>query len=160
MDAVTTALEQDGARRAEELLFGTLRQSFNSLSARERDVVARVAAGALNKQIAAELGLSEVTVKVRPPKAMRRLHAKSLAELVRMIEALPNHRLASAQLPSGRPFSLPEGRASRVSSPPSHCRHLGKVLTDISGMRATSEAWPKGVRLPAVIVCTHVRFWH
>ena len=112
LDAVTTALEQDGARRAEQLKNATLRESFDSLSARERDVVARVAAGALNKQIAAELGLSEVTVKVHRAKAMRKLHAKSLAELVRMIEALRSHRLASAQLPNGGPFScLKAGQA-------------------------------------------------
>ena len=112
LDAVTTALEQDGARRAEQLKNATLRESFDSLSARERNVVARVAAGALNKQIAAELGLSEVTVKVHRAKAMRKLHANSLAELVRMIEALRNHRLASAQLPSGGPFScLKAGKA-------------------------------------------------
>jgi FixJ family two-component response regulator len=53
LDAVTTALEQDGSRRAKELKNATLRESFDSLSARERDVVARVAAGALNKQVAA-----------------------------------------------------------------------------------------------------------
>jgi DNA-binding NarL/FixJ family response regulator len=118
-DAVTTALAQDGARRAEELKNATLRESFDSLSARERDVVARVAAGALNKQIAAELGLSEVTVKVHRAKAMRKLHAKSLAELVRMIEALRNHRLASAQLPSGGPFScLKAGQAECPAPPP------------------------------------------
>jgi len=112
LDAVTIALEQDRARRAEELKNATLRDSFDSLSARERDVVAWVAAGALNKQIAAELGLSEVTVKVHRAKAMRKLHAKSMAELVRMIEALRIHRLASVQLPSGGPFSCLKARAS------------------------------------------------
>jgi FixJ family two-component response regulator len=61
-----------------------LRVSFNSLSARERDIVARVAAGALNKQIAADLGVSEVTVKVHRATAMRKLRAKSVADLVRI----------------------------------------------------------------------------
>jgi FixJ family two-component response regulator len=87
LDAVTTALEQDGSRRAEELKNATLRESFDSLSGREREVIAQVAAGALNKQIAADLGMSEVTVKVHRANAMRKLRAKSVPELVRMIDA-------------------------------------------------------------------------
>ena len=87
LDAVTTALEQDASRRAEELKNATLRESFDSLSGREREVIAQVAAGALNKQIAADLGVSEVTVKVHRANAMRKLRAKSVAELVRMIDA-------------------------------------------------------------------------
>jgi FixJ family two-component response regulator len=66
----------------------TLQDSFKSLSARERDVVARVAAGELNKQIAADLGVSEVTIKVHRANAMRKLRAKSVAELVRMTDLL------------------------------------------------------------------------
>jgi len=88
LDAVSTALEQDRARRAKEQSNSTLRKSFESLSARERDVVARVAAGGLNKQIAADLGLSEVTVKVHRAKAVRKLRAKSVSELVRMVDLL------------------------------------------------------------------------
>ena len=84
LDAVATALEKDRARRAKELANSALRESFNSLSARERDIVARVAAGALNKQIAADLGVSEVTVKVHRATAMRKLRAKSVADLVRI----------------------------------------------------------------------------
>jgi FixJ family two-component response regulator len=67
---------QDQACRAKEHSNSTLRESFGSLSARERDVVARVAAGGLNKQIAADLGLSEVTVKAHRANAMRKLRAK------------------------------------------------------------------------------------
>ena len=90
MDAVATALEKDRARRANELANTALRESLNSLSARERDIVARVAAGALNKQIAADLGVSEVTVKVHRATAMRKLRAKSVAELVRIaVQAEP-----------------------------------------------------------------------
>jgi FixJ family two-component response regulator len=84
LDAVATALEKDRARRAEELANSALRERFSSLSARERDIVARVATGALNKQIAADLGVSEVTVKVHRATAMRKLRAKSVAELVRI----------------------------------------------------------------------------
>lgn len=84
LDAVATALDKDRARRADELATSTLRERFNSLSARERDIVARVAAGALNKQIATDLGVSEVTIKVHRATAMRKLRAKSVAELVRI----------------------------------------------------------------------------
>src|SRR5262249_53917969 len=88
LDAVSTALQQDKARRAKEQSNYTLQESFKSLNARERDVVARVAAGGLNKQIAASLGVSEVTVKVHRANAMRKLRVKSVAELVRMTDLL------------------------------------------------------------------------
>jgi FixJ family two-component response regulator len=88
LDAVAAALECDRARRAKEESNSTLVESFKSLSQRERDVVARVAAGGLNKQIAADLGVSEVTVKVHRANAMRKLRAKSVAELVRMTDLL------------------------------------------------------------------------
>ena len=86
LDAVFTALEQDRTRRTKQQLHSTLRKNFESLNAREREVIARVTVGDLNKQIAAELGLSEVTVKVHRAHAMRKMGAKSLAELVRMME--------------------------------------------------------------------------
>ena len=86
LDAVFTALEQDRTRRETQQLRSTLREHFKSLSARQREVVARVAAGDLNKEIAAELGLSEGTVKVHRANAMRKMHAKRLADLVRMLE--------------------------------------------------------------------------
>ena len=86
LDAVFTALEQDGLRRAAQKVHATLREHFASLSPREREVVVRVAAGDLNKQIAADLGLSEVTVKVHRANAMRKMHATRLADLVKMME--------------------------------------------------------------------------
>ena len=86
LDAVFAALERDSARRKMQQLHSTIREHLESLSAREREVIARVTAGDLNKQIAAELGLSEVTVKVHRAHAMRKMGAKSLAELVRMME--------------------------------------------------------------------------
>jgi FixJ family two-component response regulator len=88
LDAVSTALQQDRARRAKEQSNSTLQESFKSLSTRERDVVARVAAGGLNREIAGDLGVSEVTVKVHRANAMRKLRAKSVAELVRMTDLL------------------------------------------------------------------------
>jgi FixJ family two-component response regulator len=86
LDAVFAALEWDRARRKEQQSHATLRKRFESLSARQREVVARVAAGDLNKQVAAKMGLSEVTVKVHRAHAMRKMGAKTLADLVRMIE--------------------------------------------------------------------------
>ena len=86
LDAVFTALEQDRTRRETQQLRSTLREHFESLSARQREVIARVVAGDLNKEIAAELGLSEGTVKVHRANAMRKMHAKRLADLVRLLE--------------------------------------------------------------------------
>ena len=88
LDAVFTALERDRARRTQQESISVLRDHFNALSAREKEVLALVAAGRLNKQIAAELGISEVMVKVHRANGMRKLHAKSVAELVRMTELL------------------------------------------------------------------------
>ena len=68
LDAVFAALERDSARRKMQQLHATIREHLKSLSAREREVIARVTAGKLNKQIAADLGLSEVTVKVHRAK--------------------------------------------------------------------------------------------
>ena len=86
LDAVFAALERDSARRKMQQLHATIREHLESLSAREREVIARVTAGKLNKQIAADLGLSEVTVKVHRASAMRKMGATSLAHLIRMLE--------------------------------------------------------------------------
>jgi len=86
LDAVLTALDQERARRETQQLHSTLREHYEALSAREQEVIARVAAGKLNKQIAADLGLSEVTVKVHRASAMRKMHATSLAHLIRMLD--------------------------------------------------------------------------
>jgi FixJ family two-component response regulator len=86
LDAVFAALERDSARRKMQQWQSTLREHYESLSARERQVIAKVAAGKLNKQIAADLQLSEVTVKVHRANAMRKMRATSLADLVKMLE--------------------------------------------------------------------------
>ena len=93
LDAVFAALEHDHARRALQQSISTLLECFNALSVREKEVLSRVAVGRLNKQIAAELGISEVMVKVHRAHGMRKMHAKSVAELVRMTELL-NHAAA------------------------------------------------------------------
>ena len=93
LDGVFAALEQDHARRTLQESISTLREYFNALSAREKEVLSHVAAGLLNKQIATKLGISEVMVKVHRAHGMRKMHAKSVAELVRMTDLL-NHAAA------------------------------------------------------------------
>ena len=88
LDAVYAALGRDRARRAQEESLSTLRERFGSLSVREREVLSHVAAGRLNKQIAADLGVSEVMVKVHRANGMKKTHAKSVADLVRMTDLL------------------------------------------------------------------------
>ena len=93
LDAVFAALEHDHARRALQQSISTLLECFNALSVREKEVLSHVAAGLLNKQIATKLGISEVMVKVHRAHGMRKMHAKSVAELVRMTDLL-NHAAA------------------------------------------------------------------
>jgi len=97
LDAVFAALERDRARRIHDGSISRLRQHFDTLSAREKEVLSGVAAGRLNKQIAAELGVSEVMVKVHRANVMRKMHAKSLAELVRMLDLLRADQAATLQ---------------------------------------------------------------
>ena len=86
LDAVFAALECDRARRTQEESISTLRERYNALSVREKEVLSHVVAGRLNKQIAAELGISEVMVKVHRANGMRKMRAKSVAEIVRMTD--------------------------------------------------------------------------
>jgi FixJ family two-component response regulator len=88
LDAIQTALERDRARREQEHTVAALRLDFESLTPREREVMAHVVSGRLNKQIAGDLGLSEITVKVHRGNVMRKMHARSLADLVRMADRL------------------------------------------------------------------------
>jgi len=88
LDAVRVALERDRARREHEQKLQGLRTRFDSLSPREREVMILVVAGMMNKQVAGEIGISEVTVKVHRHNIMQKLRAQSLAELVRMADRL------------------------------------------------------------------------
>jgi len=84
LDAVQQALERDRRRRDEERDTAVLRERFASLTAREREVLEWVIGGRLNKQIAYELGTSEITIKVHRGRLMRKMGADSIVELVRM----------------------------------------------------------------------------
>ena len=88
LDAVAAAIERDRKRRAVEGQAGRIAGLFATLSQREQQVMQLVATGKMNKQIAAELGLSLVTVKIHRGAAMRKMGARSLADLVRMSESL------------------------------------------------------------------------
>jgi FixJ family two-component response regulator len=88
LDAVRIALDTDRTRKEQELKLTELRARYDSLSEREREVVALVTAGLLNKQIAGQLNLTEPTVKVHRHNLMRKMDAKSLPDLVKMTEAL------------------------------------------------------------------------
>jgi RNA polymerase sigma factor (sigma-70 family) len=88
LDAIQTALERDREARQREAEIAVLRERFESLTRREREVISRVVRGMLNKQIAAEIGTTENTVKVHRSRAMDKMQAQSLADLVKMIEKL------------------------------------------------------------------------
>jgi FixJ family two-component response regulator len=88
LDAINAGIERNRAQRREATVMDDLRQRFAALTPREREIMALVILGRMNKQIAGELGVSEVTVKVHRGQIMRKMRAKSLPELVRMGDVL------------------------------------------------------------------------
>jgi FixJ family two-component response regulator len=102
LDAIQLALERDRARRQQESGIAALRKRFESLTPREEEVLRLVVSGRLNKQIAAGLGTSEITVKVHRGSIMRKMQADSLADLVSMAGRLG---LPTGQLSSNRTSS-------------------------------------------------------
>jgi FixJ family two-component response regulator len=95
LDAVGRAIENDRVRRSNEDAMSEIRARFESLTPREREVMALVSAGLMNKQVAAEIGLSVITVKIHRGHIMKKMRAKSLAELVIMADALGIRRRKS-----------------------------------------------------------------
>jgi FixJ family two-component response regulator len=93
LDAVVMAIERDRKRREVEKVVMDLQALFGTLTSREREVLALVATGLMNKQIAAELGLAEITVKIHRGHIMKKMGARSLADLVRKAETLGIHRI-------------------------------------------------------------------
>ena len=92
LDAVRLALDRDRLRRQGDMAASGLTAAYQSLTPREKQVMPLVTSGLMNKQIAAELGVSEITVKVHRGNVMRKMGAKSLAALVRMADALGMRR--------------------------------------------------------------------
>jgi len=97
LDAVTAAIERDQNSRNEAKILADLHAHFTTLTAREREIMALVTAGLMNKQIAAEIGIAEITVKIHRGHIMRKMAAKSLADLVKMAQTLDIQRAAPQQ---------------------------------------------------------------
>jgi FixJ family two-component response regulator len=88
LDAVMVAIERDRSRREADRIIANLQAHFDTLTPREREILALVSSGLMNKQIAAELGLAEITVKIHRGHIMKKMGARSLADLVRKAETL------------------------------------------------------------------------
>jgi FixJ family two-component response regulator len=88
LDAVAMAIKRDRKRRKDEKMVSNAQALFETLTPRERDVVSLVAAGLMNKQIAAEIGIAEITVKIHRGHIMKKMGTRSLADLVRITEML------------------------------------------------------------------------
>jgi FixJ family two-component response regulator len=93
LDAVAAAIEHDRKRRKDEKTISNARNLFETLTPRERDVLVLVAAGLMNKQIAAEIGIAEITVKIHRGHIMKKMGTRSLADLVRITEMLGIRRV-------------------------------------------------------------------
>jgi FixJ family two-component response regulator len=91
LDAVATAIQRDQTRREHEKALAELKVHFETLTPREREIMALVASGLMSKQIAGQIALSEITVKVHRSHIMKKMGARTVADLVRMAEALGVH---------------------------------------------------------------------
>ena len=100
LDAVAAAIARDRMRRESEKVASEMRARFETLSAREREVMALVTCGLMNKQVAAKTGLAEATVKIHRGQAMRKMGAKSVVDLVKMAETIEVHGNSFRHRPS------------------------------------------------------------
>jgi FixJ family two-component response regulator len=107
LDAVVMAIERDRKRREVEKVAANLQALFETLTSREREILALVPAGLMNKQIAAELGLAENTVKIHRGHIMKKMGARSLADLIRTAQTLGIHRTKQARCASSYLFTFP-----------------------------------------------------
>ena len=112
LDAVTRAVERDRLRRQAATAETAVRNLYNGLTDREKQVMTLVTKGLMNKQVAAELGLSEITVKIYRGQLMKKMSARSLANLVRMSETLGLHRPSIRDAPNVRMQRMHEVQAS------------------------------------------------
>ena len=102
LGAIRSALERSRVTLAREAETDVLRRAYATLTSREREVMTLVVAGRLNKQIGGELGISEITVKAHRGHAMRKMHAASLADLVKMAARLPLGSVVKREWPAGK----------------------------------------------------------
>jgi FixJ family two-component response regulator len=93
LDAVVTAVERDRQRRESDRVLANLQALLETLTSRERQILALVSSGLMNKQIAAELGLAEITVKIHRGHIMKKMGAKTLVDLVKKAETLGAERI-------------------------------------------------------------------
>ena len=103
LDAVVSAIDKDRKRREADKTVANLQALYDTLSSRERDVLGFVAAGLMNKQVAAELDLAEITVKIYRGHIMKKMQARSLADLIRMTETLGIRPVKPSGGPTGQP---------------------------------------------------------
>ena len=150
LDAVEAGLARDRARRESDRALGALRERFDTLSSREREIMIQVTAGRLNKQIANDIGIAESTVKVHRTHLMRKMKARSLPELSRMADML--------KLAPEKPPTLLTGLSIRIVSKPSLSVANQKQIAQDPGAidcapqfddvcatrRRSTKVWPTG----------------
>jgi FixJ family two-component response regulator len=107
LDGVVMAIDRDRKRREADKIVANLQTLFETLTPREREILALVSSGLMNKQTAAEIGLAEITVKIHRGHIMKKMGARSLGDLIRMAQTLGIHRTMQAHCASSYLFTFP-----------------------------------------------------